>query len=241
MIDPSLAASAALSAVNLLSSAADATTSSQAPTAPKANDVVDQADFMKLLVAQLQNQDPLNPLDSANFSAQLAQFSSLEQLTQINQRLADQANGTTGANAFDAVGFLGRDVRAASDAVTVTSGVATGLDYNLGSAATVEAKILDDTGREMASVVLGSQAAGAHHLDLATLANAPHLADGTYHVKLSTPGSDGTSTAITTTVTGRVTGVDLSVSPPVLLVDGRPVALADVRDIHEPTAASPAA
>ena len=54
----------------------------------KENDVVNQAEFMKLLVAQLQNQDPLNPLDSANFSAQLAQFSSLEQLTQINQKLS---------------------------------------------------------------------------------------------------------------------------------------------------------
>ena len=44
--------------------------------------------FMKMLIAQLQNQDPLNPLDSANFSAQLAQFSSLQQLTEINGHLA---------------------------------------------------------------------------------------------------------------------------------------------------------
>src|SRR5204863_5126394 len=86
----------------------------------KEKDVVNQAEFMKLLVAQLQNQDPLNPLDSANFSAQLAQFSSLEQLTQINQHLADQATGPTGATAFEAVGFLGRDVEAADDAMTVT-------------------------------------------------------------------------------------------------------------------------
>ncbi len=84
-----LAASAALSAVSSLTSLLGAAASSDAT--PKATgkdgNTVTQADFMQLLVAQLQNQDPLNPLDSANFSAQLAQFSSLQQLTEINQTL----------------------------------------------------------------------------------------------------------------------------------------------------------
>jgi len=39
--------------------------------------------FLQLLVAQLQNQDPLNPTDSTQFVSQLAQFSSLEELMQI--------------------------------------------------------------------------------------------------------------------------------------------------------------
>ena len=38
-------------------------------------------DFMKLMISQLKNQDPLNPMDGTEFSAQLAQFSSLEQLS----------------------------------------------------------------------------------------------------------------------------------------------------------------
>lgn len=42
-------------------------------------------DFLKLLVAQLSNQDPMNPQDSAQFVAQLAQFSSLEQLISIRE------------------------------------------------------------------------------------------------------------------------------------------------------------
>jgi flagellar basal-body rod modification protein FlgD len=40
--------------------------------------------FMKLLVSQLQNQDPSNPQSNEDFIAQLAQFSSLEQMTQLN-------------------------------------------------------------------------------------------------------------------------------------------------------------
>ncbi len=46
-----------------------------------------QNTFLKLLVEQLKNQDPMNPQDSAQFVAQLAQFNSLEQLISINDRL----------------------------------------------------------------------------------------------------------------------------------------------------------
>ncbi len=242
MIDPSLAASAALSATNLLGAVAStAASAASAATSTKKPDAVDQGDFMKLLVAQLQNQDPLNPLDSANFSAQLAQFSSLEQLTQINQRLADQTSGPTGTSAFEAVGFLGRDVEAADDAVTVTQGTATTLDYTLDTAAAVTAKITDATGHAVATLNLGTQTAGAHHFDLATAPGAPKLGDGTYHVQLAIPGTDATGTAVATTTTGRVTGVDLGANPPVLLVGDRRVALTDVRTVRDTTAAAAAA
>ncbi len=43
--------------------------------------------FMKLLVAQLQNQDPMEPQDNSAFVSQLAQFSSLEQMQQVNEGL----------------------------------------------------------------------------------------------------------------------------------------------------------
>ena len=44
--------------------------------------------FLTMLVAQLQNQDPLNPMDGTDFTAQLAQFTSLEQQFQMNDNLA---------------------------------------------------------------------------------------------------------------------------------------------------------
>ena len=47
--------------------------------------------FLKLLVVQLQNQDPTSPQSNTEFIAQLAQFSSLEQLTSINQAVTAMA------------------------------------------------------------------------------------------------------------------------------------------------------
>lgn len=67
-------------------SAAASAGSSQ--TAKPQNNMLGQDAFLKLLVAQLQNQDPTSPADNTQFIAQLATFSSLEQLTQISAKVS---------------------------------------------------------------------------------------------------------------------------------------------------------
>lgn len=66
-----------------------ATTSSPVQTAPAANssNLATEDTFLKLLVAQIRNQDPLNPSDSIQFVSQLAEFSNLEQNLQMRQDL----------------------------------------------------------------------------------------------------------------------------------------------------------
>jgi hypothetical protein len=70
-----------------LAAAADNTTTNTGGNAATTSDVVSKDEFLKLLVAQLQNQDPLNPLQGDAFVAQLATFSSLEQLVSINSNI----------------------------------------------------------------------------------------------------------------------------------------------------------
>ena len=245
MIPPTLIASAASSALGLVSSLAssatagnDATKSTATTTKPKEADVVNQAEFMKLLIAQLQNQDPMNPLDSANFSSQLAQFSSLEQLTQINQRLTDQSTEKVGR--FEAVSFIGREVTGASAGIEVKDGTATTLDYTLASGGEVRAKIVNSSGDVVADLQLGSQGAGEHTFDLGQASGAPHLDDGVYAVVLAQKDATGTAQSIDTRVSGRVTGVDLTGSAPTLLLGERRLLLTDVTEIKE-AAADPGA
>jgi flagellar basal-body rod modification protein FlgD len=59
-----------------------------APKTSGVNDLADRNTFLKLLVAQIKNQDPLNPTDGIQFVTQLAQFGSLEQNVQMGQDMA---------------------------------------------------------------------------------------------------------------------------------------------------------
>jgi flagellar basal-body rod modification protein FlgD len=83
------------------------TATSSSSTDLSSTSQVDKDMFLKLMVAQLKNQDPMNPTDSSQFLAQTAQFTSLEKLTDV----ADQTTQALSAQlAFGASGLVGRSV-----------------------------------------------------------------------------------------------------------------------------------
>jgi flagellar basal-body rod modification protein FlgD len=89
-----------------------------------------QDEFLKLLSAQLQNQDPLNPVDNSNFSSQLAQFSTLQGIQTLNanfsnllllQQLTQGANLVGRTIVYD-TGNNGQLSQGSVDAVSVLNG-----------------------------------------------------------------------------------------------------------------------
>lgn len=87
---------------------------SQANT-PKAVAGADYETFLKLLVAQMKNQDPTKPMDATQQVTQLAQFSSVEQAVQMNTKL-DQLLASSSLSQAD--GIIGRTVTSADGKVT---------------------------------------------------------------------------------------------------------------------------
>src|ERR1051326_4675211 len=61
-------------------------------------------DFLKLLMAQLQNQDPMKPMDDSQMIAQMAQFSALEATQSLQQTIQTSSNNTTIAQASALIG-----------------------------------------------------------------------------------------------------------------------------------------
>lgn len=89
-----------------------------------------QEEFLKILLSQLQYQDPLKPLDNQQFLAQLAQFSTLAQTSQLNDRI-DTLLNIQSAN--QSIGLIGRTVEVQSTVGDVAAvGVVTSLSFASG-------------------------------------------------------------------------------------------------------------
>jgi flagellar basal-body rod modification protein FlgD len=125
-----------------------ATAATTASTTKKADEnVLGKDDFLKLMVAQMKNQDPMNPSDDKDNIAQMAQFSSLEQITNLanaTQELANRMSLTQN------VGLLGHNVTYTSFDGTSVSGQVDGL--NLGSDGTATLSVAGNAGIDPDSV-----------------------------------------------------------------------------------------
>jgi flagellar basal-body rod modification protein FlgD len=198
--------------------------SSGTTNATTTNKVLGQDDFLKMLVAQLQNQDPLNPLQGADFAAQLAQFSSLDQLTQINTQLSTLTSSLSSANNSQLVGLIGDAVVANGNSVTV-SGATTQLAYNLSqNASQGTIKISDGQGNLVQTLTFGSQQAGSNTINW----NTSSVKTGTYTFTVSAVDSKGSPVTASTMTTGIVTGVTYQNGVPYLSVNGQDVAFGDI-------------
>ena len=126
-----------VSAVDMLGSTTQAATTT--PTADSTSSQMDKDLFLKLMVTQLRNQDPMNPQDSAEFLAQTAQFTSLEKLDavaqQTSQALAAQMAFGASTLAGRSVTYLGKDgVTEVSGIVDTVRFTATGPVLSVGGA-----------------------------------------------------------------------------------------------------------
>ena len=194
-----------------------------AATAPVAGGNLGKNEFLKLLVAQLKNQDPMNPSNGQELAAQLAQFSSLEQLTQIGETLGSngaQLDGViSSVNASGAQAMLGKTVLAVSDQVIVREGEDTHAKVAVGGrGGTATPKLFDESGREVASRPMGTLGAGQHDIDLDRL--VPGLKNGQYTFTVEVVDAKGAEVATETFTTGKVTGVRYTGQGPYLSADG---------------------
>ncbi len=120
-----------------------------------------QNDFLKLLTAQMQNQDPFDPVDNTQMVAQMAQFSSLAGITEMSSTLKAIADKLGGSSMSDAVSYVGRAVLVeGSTNYPMTNGTVAGAIELDGDAADVAVTITGANGAVLKTVSLGPQKAG---------------------------------------------------------------------------------
>lgn len=97
-------------AVNGVAGISEAARTDQNPAAAKMGKEYEM--FMKLLVAQMKNQDPLSPMDATEYVSQLATFSQVEQLTSVNAKLDGMSSVMVSGMARLDIGYIGKKVEA---------------------------------------------------------------------------------------------------------------------------------
>ena len=189
-------------------------------------------DFLKLLVAQLKNQNPLNPLANDQFISQSAQFSSLEALQNITKGI-DSLNGTAGGGALSsAASLLGRPVMATSGSFTYT-GAPVSLPYALSApVADAALEVTDASGVVVARQALGARVPG-QYTALFTPPTGGVLPAGQLRYRIVS--MDSARSTVLPAVAGSVTGITLAGGQPVLQVGPVTISLADVTTIGTPT------
>jgi flagellar basal-body rod modification protein FlgD len=180
-----------------------------AAPARKPQGALGKDDFLKLLVAQLKNQDPQSPMNADQMAAQLAQFSSVEQLTNIaeslEQQQVQQSRLLNEVAAGSAVQTIGRTITAESDLIALDgSGNETMLV--IGNGGPGQLTVYDaTTGAPRATRTLGGLASGTNEIRIGQLLD--DLDPGVYRVAVTTPQADGSTTELATGIRGTVTGL----------------------------------
>lgn len=89
----------------------------QAKTKQTGSNILGKDDFLKILITQLQNQDPTSPMQDREFIAQMASFSSLEQMTNMNQTMQQFLTFQTEASLLQQSQMIGKQVTYESETV----------------------------------------------------------------------------------------------------------------------------
>lgn len=215
------------------------TTGEATPTPSTPPSAVDKQAFLQLLVAQLQNQDPLSPMTGTEFVSQLAQFSVVEQAIAQSAQLELISLQLSGLASNEAINLIGKEVTVRGDTIAFDGDNPTGFSVNLETeATTVTVTIRDADGNAIRTMELGAQPSGPLTIPWdGTDDNGNTVPAGSYSVDISASDENGDPVSVTQDVTGIVVGVSFDKGYPEVELDSG--ATAPISDLISVAAAAP--
>lgn len=200
---------------------------------------LDQEQFLQLLVAQLQNQDPLSPMESQEFASQMAQFASLERLHSIDSRLGDSLNAqlmsTQAITNTMAASLIGKEVVAAGDSLVLKNGSAN-LYFDLAAAAKeVEITIYDEEGDAIQTIWRRTLSEGENTVVWdGSNYSGNTVADGSYTYSVQATDQEGNPISALQTASGIITGVNYEGGIATLIAGDLEFPMGNVISIRQP-------
>jgi flagellar basal-body rod modification protein FlgD len=154
-----------MSTVPAVSSSTAATASSSAALSSTAISNEESGDrFLKLLVTQLQNQDPMNPMDNAQLTSQMAQINTVAGIEKLNTSVGAMSDRLSAqlmnSQALQGASMVGRQVWTEGTTLSVEGGKGIGAFELPRAASAVSVDVLSSSGAVIGKVDLGAQASG---------------------------------------------------------------------------------
>jgi flagellar basal-body rod modification protein FlgD len=116
--------------------------------------------FLKLLVAQLNNQDPMNPMDNAQMTSQMAQINTVSGINQLNDTVKTLSSQFTGLQVLQGSSIVGKSVLVQSNTLSILNGKASGAVDLAGKADKVTVQVMTPGGKVVDTIELGAQPEG---------------------------------------------------------------------------------
>jgi flagellar basal-body rod modification protein FlgD len=166
------------------------TTSSSSSSSSSASGLTSAAEqqdrFMRLLVAQMKNQDPLNPMDNAQMTSQIAQINTVAGLEKLNKTVEGLVGGFMAMQNQSAIQLAGRDVMVAGNRLRLSDGKAqAGVELSA-RADRLDVEIIAPSGQVVQAVSLGASSAGIRTFSWdGQMADGTAAPDGDYRVRVS--------------------------------------------------------
>lgn len=225
----------AINGINNTDPSAAASAAAQKTDMKVGSNAMNKDDFMKLLVAQLKNQDPNNPLDTKELVTQLSQLTSVEQLVTMNDKIASLTSATHSMAANQSSGLIGKTVRGLADTVQLTStGGATSAVKFSQNAEKVTVSITNEAGRVVRTMELDKKSAGVQTLTWDGKTDSGERAtNGVYKFEIDAKDKNGVAIEADQTVSGIVTGVDYDNGAPQLVIGTARVPLSQISSISQ--------
>ncbi len=185
-----------------------------------AKKTMDKDDFLRIMVTQMKNQDPLEPFKAEKFAAELAQFTTVEQLQNINQGIAKLARANQPTEKMALTSMIGRYVTLDKERFSHVEKHKDTLSFNLSKdAAAVKVSVFSEQGELLTQKDLGEMKSGEGTF-IWDGENAAGTAakEGTYVFKVNATDDRGSPIQISTKSQAAVVGVTFEGSEPSLLV-----------------------
>lgn len=181
--------------------------------------------FLKLLVAQINSQDPMNPMDNAQMTSQMAQINTVTGIQQVNETLKNMTTQFASFQVLQGASMVGREVITDSNKLSTYQGVAKGAIDLGGSTDSVKVDVLKANGQLLETINLGSLPAGRHNFSLDTSAYNESN-DLSYKITATGGGKAISATALSI---DRVNAISSEGGVMMLQLNGRSVAYSNVK------------